>query len=75
MNKVELHPASVWTCDECGRDNFLRTIVMEGGDDCIIEGQDGEEDIEAVFIIEPSHVTCPHCNIEFEVNSCEEDCE
>lgn len=23
---VEMHPAHVWTCDECGRDNFVRAM-------------------------------------------------
>ena len=27
MAQVELHPAFVWDCDECGRQNFERAII------------------------------------------------
>ena len=28
MKTVELHQAFVWTCDECGRENFARCVTL-----------------------------------------------
>lgn len=72
---AELIPAYVWTCDECGRDNFGRMTRLEpesidldnmpdhlDGDDIrewIAEGGEGE------FLISPTSVTCQHCGVTF----------
>ena len=34
---IELHPAFVWDCDDCGRENFVRSIVGEF-DDSFVNG-------------------------------------
>jgi hypothetical protein len=68
MQKVELHPAHVWTCDLCRRDNFCRGVVAE------INPDERDEMIDAD--IAPEHamtgewlktVTCAHCHAEFTV--------
>lgn len=57
---VELHPAYVFTCDECGRDVFLRSVIVEGG-------YDAEEDVDIIWVVEPERVVCSWCEAEFEV--------
>lgn len=29
--KIELHPAYLFDCDECGEENFCRVVVVEHG--------------------------------------------
>jgi len=75
MKKIEMKPAYVWDCDECGIENFERTIVLSleelTQDDL---DQIGEELLESMmndtergtFQSMPNHVTCRNCNIEYE---------
>jgi rubredoxin len=81
MRKVELHPAHLWTCDDCGRDNFERAIRVEPES---LEGQEvyeltqllaeeANESAEVLGIVvggewtmRPDHVKCRHCGAEFE---------
>lgn len=67
--KVELLHAFLWTCPECGRDKFERSIVAE------LSAEEREEllqdhglDVrqEGVFCTAPKFVTCPDCQISFE---------
>ena len=72
-NRVELHEAFIWDCDECGRENLLRAIPstpppaeeirkmmnLEPYDDVPESPDDGW-----VFI--PPNVTCTHCESAFE---------
>lgn len=78
LPKVEIHQAFVWTCDECGRDSFVRAIHTP--DSVVVESmceQDGIEKYEAEAILEesgltgqwcmaPSVVKCPHCGCQYE---------
>jgi hypothetical protein len=70
--KVELHPAHVWDCDECGRENFCRGVVMEISEqdrEAMIARYGGkEEDWQTGNIISaPDEVTCAHCGQTFVV--------
>lgn len=78
---VELHPAHVWTCDECGRDNFVRAIVYEPLEDELdgllesagIDRVDYDEWTAnpangGVFTTMPGSVACDHCKAEFGVD-------
>jgi hypothetical protein len=71
MRSVELHQAFLWTCDECGRDNFERAVTCdpENFDEDSLEqlamilesGADG-----AVLVTAPDTVTCRFCRAEYE---------
>ena len=69
MEKIELRPAYVWTCEECGIDNFENCVVLELSDAEMEElrGEHGiaDED-EGVFIGMPDVVTCKACKTTFE---------
>lgn len=75
--KVELHPAHIWTCEDCGRDNFERCVEAEMPDDERAEMfrkfhhmQEYEELPEGWegfgMVTAPEEVTCQHCGAEFE---------
>lgn len=72
--KVELFTAFVFTCDDCGRDTFVRSAVFEPGSididglreseeikEWIAEGGSGE------FCTAPVRVACSHCCAKFDV--------
>ena len=61
---VELHQAFLWTCEECGRDNFERAITHEPGDD---DEDEIPEGFEGVWLTAPTEVTCKHCGEEFDI--------
>jgi transcription elongation factor Elf1 len=70
---VELHVAYVFTCEDCGRDSFVRSTVLEPGSVNIDDFPDNEEIrdwIEAVgtgnFCTIPTEVTCSHCGTKFD---------
>lgn len=77
MPTVEVHPAWVFTCDECGQDSFCRSVVIEIDDPFerwqagvqmgVIEAWQEVEDIpEGIFQSYPNIVTCGHCGAQFE---------
>ena len=62
---IELVPAFVWTCDNCGRDNFERAIVCELSPEerQEINEANGIEDGEmGDWMLAPEEVKCPHCD-------------
>lgn len=67
MKEVELQPAHVWTCEECGRDNFCRGVVVEFTAEDALEmaelepGIDPEQWRSGFWISTPDEVTCVHC--------------
>ena len=75
VRTVEMNQAFVWTCDDCGRDNFERAIVVapESIDlDDLPDSVDpesirewAEAGGEGVFAMAPDRVTCRHCRAEF----------
>lgn len=65
MQEVELHQAWLWTCENCGRDNFARSITVE-----FDSVEEKEEAFRAVYHLDPFEelpeswdqcdcVTCP----------------
>jgi len=67
--KVELHPAFVWDCDECGRENFVRAVVAEMSEEEEAEAKEyfGYEPWEdGEFLRSPKTVQCEFCGAEFD---------
>ena len=69
---VELHPAFVWDCENCGKENFCRSIatyLQPGKDDVQLEKMYGADALEEIkraggFITcksYPFRVTCTDC--------------
>lgn len=48
MGKVEIHLALMWICDECGRDNFQRGMLLESEAMFIPTGEDDEDDEDSL---------------------------
>lgn len=77
MHIVELAPAYVWDCGQCGRENFQRAVSMRldpndpGDAEMIREIHDIDPDKPIPDIIamswqtRPERVTCKHCGTEF----------
>lgn len=76
MKTVELHPAAVWDCDECGVENFCRHIkpemidrdqtvsmLMEEMDIPQFEAEKAADNGE--WVIAPSEVKCRSCGAVF----------
>lgn len=66
--KVELIPAFVWDCPECGQENFERAIVPEFSPEQMQEmrlerGIDPLEDGD--FLVSPTNVECKHCGTSY----------
>lgn len=77
MRTVELRQAFMWTCDECGAENFARAIAVESKTQQEVEeqirGDLGLEEYESIpeghggqFVMAPTTVTCTHCCTEYE---------
>lgn len=65
--KVEIHPAHVWTCDDCGRDNFCRGVVFEPDAEEMAEMKEHFGDyVGGDWMTAPEEVTCCHCGATFE---------
>lgn len=64
---VELRPAYVWDCPECGREVFSRGLVpeMDAEEAVEIRGEMGLQPWEeGNFVMMPESVQCPHCKME-----------
>jgi len=77
QHKVELLPAWMWTCDECGRDNFERITVVDVSPEdatefCRSQGIDESEFEPGELASAPMEVTCTHCGAEFETDDPEQ---
>lgn len=74
MREVELHLAFMWTCDDCGRDNFCRSVSiplsdMSPGDieqACEFIGCEPGDLPDGNLQTRPTRVKCPHCAAEFD---------
>jgi hypothetical protein len=78
LRVVELIPAFSWTCDDCGRDNFERSIAVapESLDPQALPVA-ADEDAETIrdwlaaggegsWAMAPRRVTCRHCGARFD---------
>lgn len=69
MNKVELRPAYVWDCDNCGKENFHSAVVKEMAEADrkeMMEDMGIPEDELGDFIMLPQMVECCGCQTRFE---------
>lgn len=69
--KAELHTAYMWDCDECGQENFCRSV------ECAFEEEDREwlaekgidmDEEQGNWCTRPTTVKCSKCGTEFEVD-------
>lgn len=76
--KAELHSAFVWDCDNCGRENFVRSVTVEMNPDdpedaeliAIAREESGHlGDVTGFWQMAPDDVTCQHCGAEYETNA------
>ena len=77
MQTVELSPAYLWDCPECGRENFQRAVSVvldpsDPDDAATIRDMHGIEDHDPIpenfgvrMQTRPDRVTCRHCGAEF----------
>lgn len=72
MSQVELHPAFVWDCDNCGRQNFERAIIPpfqsieeERAAYTMLDLTPGE----AFPVLAPFNVTCRSCGAVFDTDT------
>jgi len=69
MEPIEIRPAYVFTCNECGRDAFLNGIIAEFSPEEMQELRD-EQGVEAgeigTWMTIPDVVACKHCGAEYE---------
>ncbi|REJ65821.1 MAG: hypothetical protein DWQ31_16545 [Planctomycetota bacterium] len=75
---VEMHPAYLWDCPECGREKFERSIVVERSPETIAELREDlgiEQWEEGDFVMIPSQVTCDHCQLTFDTHDWRADAE
>jgi len=74
--RVELVPAWLWTCDNCGRDNFERSVVAELSAEEMdeLKQEHGVEEFhEGDFLSAPEQVCCKGCGEEFQTKEFRED--
>lgn len=70
---VDLRPAFVWVCHDCGEDSYSRpdTIIWESNEERAIAAEQLGVDLDgldtAVSGI-PETVACQHCKAEFEAH-------
>jgi hypothetical protein len=64
---VEMHPAFLWTCDSCGRHNFVRSVAFEPESARLTDEQrQAVEEMPGGWFSYPETVQCPHCGSEFD---------
>lgn len=68
--RVELMPASHWTCPDCGRDHFARCVAAEMSPEEMAEVR-AELGVQpwyegVLLLANPDKVRCPDCGAEFE---------
>lgn len=72
---IELHPAYMWDCDECGRENFARAVYPELSEDEVRELaydmgviESADDDLPpGMILMAPNKVQCIFCNAKFDV--------
>lgn len=74
---IELWAAWFWTCDECGQDNFERSVTAEITPEDADKyadkyGTTPEEFLDGQWCTKPTIVTCPHCDAQYLVDQDEE---
>jgi len=78
IREVELRHAYVWTCDECGRDNFHNGLTLDPSqwtpEELAAKRKEFgiEPGEECEWMWRPDTVVCEFCGAEFRVESPEE---
>lgn len=83
LRAVELFQAFVWTCDDCGRDNFERGVTV-APESIPLDDLPDSVDPEMVeawreaggsgsFVMSPTRVKCQHCSATFGVEHADAD--
>lgn len=79
MPVVHLNPAFTYVCDNCGRDNFARTVRVEDPEMKeqataafremiqLVDGEDAAEQWDGELTMAPTSVTCEHCHSQYQV--------
>lgn len=71
-DRVELLPAFLWICPDCGRDNFERSIIIEFSPEEMKSLRD-DHGIESWqtsdFITTPTEVACAGCDKHFSAHA------
>ena len=70
MATVELRPIFEFTCDDCGRDAFVRGVPVPAAaiaSGLLPEDLDPDEVLAAAedLVLAPEWVRCPHCGSRF----------
>ena len=78
LPSVEIHTAYVWTCEECGIDNFEYGAIMEFDkeeEDHLVKKYGIEEWQTGEWVIAPEEVECKECGARFQTEDprCEEE--
>ena len=71
MKTVELRPAFNWTCEECGRDQFERTMAEPTSKQEVTQMEEsigGDSRIMRARVRMLKQVKCKECGAEFGVN-------
>ena len=72
MNTIELHPAFMFDCHNCGMENFHRGVVVAFSPEDVASVADmyAIEDAELVagtWHFKPAEVVCQHCQAKYAV--------
>ena len=73
---VELHIAFTWTCDDCGMDNYVRSINVEMDEHQAFHERDRmgiSQEGGGTFCTMPRGVTCHSCGARFVVQQAKDD--
>lgn len=70
LPRIEIRPAHVWTCEECGIDNFEHCVVVEMDEEDRAEmadqmGVDPEDIKHGDWVSSPDEVECKGCGAQF----------
>ena len=68
MGTVELRPAYVWDCPECGRETFENGLVTEISPEEELElmEEHGQFPSDGIWMMMPQRVYCEFCDLYFQ---------
>lgn len=66
MKEVELFPAFMWDCDNCGRENFVRATIPQLSEEERAELKyEYDIDMDGFIMESPKRVICKFCETKF----------
>lgn len=70
MEEVELHQAFFWTCNQCGKDNFIYAVTVRLSEEQVqevVKERGGTEDFwrNGAYLQTPNKVTCKFCSAQY----------